>query len=173
MVFPSVLNLNVLSTVGFICMALLVLFIRSRAAKKPASVKKILMPPLGMSTGFFMFVIPETHIPLSYAFVALLTGLLFTLPLIRTTRMETVGEDVYVKPSKAFSLILLGLLVIRIALHEYVQHYISVMQTASVFFILAFGMIAPWRIAMYFQYRRIEKSKVDGKKQEREELPVK
>lgn len=158
MVFPSAVNWNVLSTIAFICMALLVIFIRSRAAKKPATVKKILMPPLGMSTGFFMFVIPQTHIPLSYAFTAFLVGLSFSLPLIRTTKMEVVDEDIYVKPSKAFSLILLGLLVIRIALHDYVQHYITVMQTASVFFILALGMLGTWRIAMYVQFRKLERS---------------
>lgn len=157
--FPATVNLQVLSTVAFICMALFVIFIRTRAAKKPASVKKIVMPPLGMSTGFFMFVVPQTHIPLSYAFVAFLVGLAFSLPLIQTTKMEVVNEDIYVKPSKAFSLILLGLLVIRVALHDYVQHYITVLQTASVFFILAFGMIATWRIAMYIQFRRLEKTR--------------
>lgn len=78
--------------------------------------------------------------------------------------MEIVHNDIYVKPSKAFSLILLGLLVIRIALHDYVQHYITVLQTASVFFVLAFGMIVSWRVAMYVQFRRLEKTswKVSG-----------
>lgn len=158
-VLPSSINLHVLSTVGFICMALIVFLMRARAAKRPATVKRILMPPIGMSTGFLMFLVPETHIPLLFALVAFLVGIMFSLPLIRTTRMEVVNEHVYVKPSKAFPLILFGLLVIRIVLHDYVQHYISVLQTASVFFILAFGMLGTWRLAMYCQFRKLERQR--------------
>lgn len=168
MTIPSYININVLFTLGVLVMALLALFIRLRAAKKPISVKKILMPPLGMSTGFLMFVVPDTHIPVIYALCAFTVGLLFSSLLIRSTAMEMVSGDVYVKRSKAFVFILLGLLVIRIVLHDYVQHYVTVMQTGAVFFILAFGMIMPWRIAMYRQFRRIEKNEVKQMKEDTE-----
>jgi membrane protein CcdC involved in cytochrome C biogenesis len=47
------------------------------------------------------------------------------------------------------------LLVIRIAAHSYIEDLISVFQTGAVFFILAFGMIVPWRVYMYIQYRKL------------------
>ena len=51
--------------------------------------------------------------------------------------------------------ILLGLLGLRLALHDYIGHLISPLQTAAVFFLLAFGMIVRWRSDMYRQYRRL------------------
>lgn len=101
-----------------------------------------------------MFLFPETHIPLTYALVAFMTGLLFSYPLIRTSQLEIKNKQIYLKPSKAFVFILFGLLAIRIVLHEIIQQYMSVMQTASVFFILAFGMIVTWRVVMFMKYRR-------------------
>lgn len=162
MVIPSQINLNILYTIGVLVMASLAIVIRLRAAKKPTSVQKILMPPLGMSTGFFMFVVPETHIPLMYALMAFIVGLLFSTLLIRTTNMEIVNGDIFVKRSKAFMFILFGLLAARIVLHDYVQHYVSVLQTGAIFFILAFGMLVPWRITMYYQFRRIQKCQFDS-----------
>lgn len=150
MVFPVWM-----STIFILTMAFIVIVFRMRAAKKPTSSKAIIMPPLGMSTGFIMFLFPETHIPITYALVAFMTGLLFSYPLIRTSQLEIKNKQIYLKPSKAFVFILFGLLVIRIVLHEIVQQYISVMQTASVFFILAFGMIVTWRIVMFMKYRRL------------------
>jgi membrane protein CcdC involved in cytochrome C biogenesis len=38
-----------------------------------------------------------------------------------------------------------------------VEEHISIPQTGGVFFILAFGMILPWRVTMYLQYRRLLK----------------
>jgi membrane protein CcdC involved in cytochrome C biogenesis len=52
-------------------------------------------------------------------------------------------------------MILLVLLAIRLALHDYIGHIISPLQTASLFYLLAFGMIVRWRLVMYLQYQRI------------------
>lgn len=54
-----------------------------------------------------------------------------------------------------FLAILLGLLGLRLALRDYIGHLISPLQTAAVFFLLAFGMIVRWRSDMYRQYRRL------------------
>jgi membrane protein CcdC involved in cytochrome C biogenesis len=51
--------------------------------------------------------------------------------------------------------ILLVLLAIRLGLHDYLGHIISPLQTASLFYLMAFGMIARWRLGMYRQYRRL------------------
>jgi membrane protein CcdC involved in cytochrome C biogenesis len=37
-----------------------------------------------------------------------------------------------------------------------VEAYITIYQTGAVFFILAFGMLLPWRIAMYIQYQKLQ-----------------
>ena len=70
-------HLRTVAMVGSACMALLVIALRMKAAQKPASVKKIIMPPLGMSTGFLMFLFPFMQVPWSYALGAFLIGLLF------------------------------------------------------------------------------------------------
>lgn len=145
-------TLRTIALIGSVCMALFVILIRTRAAKKPANAMKIIMPPLGMSTGFLMFLFPATHIPLSYAFAALLVGSLFSIPLIRRSKFEQRDGSIYLQRSKSFAFLLLGLLALRIALHQYVEQYVTFVQTGAVFFILAFGMILPWRVAMYRRY---------------------
>ena len=47
------------------------------------------------------------------------------------------------------------MLALRIVLHEWVGSYLSPTQTASLFFLLAFGMIVRWRIGMYRRYREL------------------
>lgn len=154
--FAHGINLQLASTIGAAVMALMVIGIRLRAAKKPTSVKKIIIPPIGMSTGFLMFLSPQTHVPPLYALIALLVGFLFSYPLIHTSKFEVVNGDIFLKRSKSFPLILLGLLAIRLLLHNYVEQYISLSQTGAVFFILAFGMILPWRVAMYLRYLKLK-----------------
>lgn len=129
--------------------------IRASREPRPTSLAKILLPPLGMSTGFFMFVVPEVRIPLVYAAVAFPSGLLLSYPLIATTRLKIVDGQVYVEQSKSFALILMGLLALRLALHTYIEQFITVQQTAGLFFVLAFGMISSWRVAMWVRFRKL------------------
>jgi membrane protein CcdC involved in cytochrome C biogenesis len=155
---PLSLNsgLHVLSLVVAAAAACAVVFIRLRASSRPVSIMKIIMPPLGMSTGFLMFLYPPMRIPLSWALVAFAVGVVFfSYPLMLTTKFQVEGKQIYARRSKAFIFILLALLVIRIAAHSYIEDLISVYQTGAVFFILAFGMIVPWRMYMYVQYRKL------------------
>jgi membrane protein CcdC involved in cytochrome C biogenesis len=154
----STANLQWITTIIAIIMALLVIFIRLKASKKPTSIKKIIMPPIGMSTGFLMFVVPETHIPWSYASIAILVGILFSIPLIATSKFEYIDGQIYLKRSKGFPLILLTLLVLRIGLHSYVEKYITLPQTGAAFYILAFSMILPWRLVMLKRYRDVSQT---------------
>ncbi|MDN4594773.1 CcdC family protein [Polycladomyces subterraneus] len=149
---------HIAATLGSIVMALTFVVIRLRATKKPTSAKKIILPPIAMSTGFLMFLYPSTHIPVTWGIIAFLAGaVFFSYPLIRTSHFHVVDGDIYLKRSKAFIFILLGLLILRLGLHSYVEELFSIPQTGAVFFILAFGMILPWRVAMYIQYRRLLK----------------
>jgi membrane protein CcdC involved in cytochrome C biogenesis len=58
--------------------------------------------------------------------------------------------------SPGFILILLGLLAIRLGLHDYIGRVLPARQTAALFFVLAFGMILRWRVSMYFNFRRLQ-----------------
>lgn len=129
---------------------------RMRETRVPVTPKSIVIPPLGMSTGLGMFVAPAARIPWTWALGAFLCGLLvLSWPLVHTSRLEPRDGHVYMKRSPWFLAILLGLLAIRLAAHDYIGHLISPIQTAAVFFLLALGMIVRWRTSMYLQYRRI------------------
>ena len=132
------------------------IFLRVRAARRPTSLKKIIIPPLGMMTGFIMFALPMMHIPWLWGLSAFGTGLLiFSFPLIVTTRLARVKTDIYVIRSKAFVLIMASLLALRISAHSIVEQYMTVPQTGAIFYLLALGMILPWRLAMIGEYLRL------------------
>jgi membrane protein CcdC involved in cytochrome C biogenesis len=138
---------------------LTVLAWRIQETRTPVTPKKILIPPLGMSTGFFMFLSPAMRVPWSWAVAAYLTGaLVLWYPLARTSALERRGDDIVMRRSSGFLLILLGLLAVRLALHEYIGAVMPARQTAAVFFILAFGMISRWRVGMFMQYRALRGS---------------
>ncbi|MEF2966314.1 cytochrome c biogenesis protein CcdC [Paenibacillus sp. M1] len=150
------LYIQIAVTGGAALIAGSMIFIRLRASRKPVTVKKIIIPPLGMTTGFAMFAAPEMRIPISWALIAFAVGwLLFSYPLIRTTHFEVTDGEVFAKRSPGFAYILIGLLILRLALHGVVEQYISVLQTGSVFFLLAYGMILRWRLFMLKEYRAI------------------
>lgn len=148
----------VLTTVMFIVGAITMIIIRSRASKKPASVKKIILPPLGMSTGAFMFFIPYFQVSWWQVLEALSVGMVFSVLLIWTSNFEVKGKDIYLKPSKAFIFILVFLLVLRIALKAYLGQEVSVGETSGMFYLLAFGMLFTWRIAMLIKFMKIKQS---------------
>lgn len=134
------------------------IIIRLRAGKRPTTLKKIVIPPLGMATGFIMFALPVTHIPWIWGLSAFGTGmLLFSFPLIVTTSMEKVDSNIFVRRSKAFIAIMLVLFLLRLMLHSVVEQYLSIPQTGAIFYLLAFGMIVPWRLAMVGDYMRLQK----------------
>lgn len=136
-------------------MATMAIVIRIKSSHKPTSAKKILLPPLGMSTGFVMFLYPKTHIPLTWAILAFLAGAIFlAIPLIITSKFQIIENKIYLKPSRSFFYLLVLLLVVRLSFHSYIEQYISLYQTAGLFFMLAFGMLLPWRVAMYVQFKK-------------------
>lgn len=148
----------ILSTIGAACMATGMIFLRLRAAKRPASIKKIILPPLFMSTGALMFLFPVFRVEWIQVFEAFSVGMIFSILLIKTSKFEVRGDNIYLKPSKAFIFILFGLLVLRIILKLIIGQTVSFGETSGMFFLLAFGMILTWRIAMLKQYLQLEKS---------------
>lgn len=156
MTIPFNSLLHIALGIGSVFVAVAFLLIRLRGSKNPVSLMKIIMPPLGMSTGFLMFLYPPMRIPWEWGVIAFLIGaIVLSYPLIQTTTFEKVDGFLYVKRSKAFILILIVLMMIRISLHRYIENFISIEQTGSLFFILAFGMLLPWRISMLIKYRKM------------------
>lgn len=149
-------NMVVVSSIGAIGMAMLAMFIRMKAAKKPATAKKIILPPLFMSTGALMFVVPMFRVTYLELFEAMAVGLAFSILLIKTSKFEIRENEIYLQRSRAFVFILFGLLVLRIILKLLLSSTIDYGELSGMFFILAFSMILPWRIAMYLQFRRFQ-----------------
>jgi membrane protein CcdC involved in cytochrome C biogenesis len=149
------MNMVVASSIGAVGMAVFVMFIRLKSAKKPASARKIILPPIFMSTGAFMFFFPIFRVTAMELLEAVIVGMLFSTLLIKTSKFEIRENNIYLKRSKAFIFILIGLLVIRIIMKSLLSSTIDYGQLSGMFFILAFSMILPWRIAMYVNYRKL------------------
>lgn len=146
------------TTVGAFLMATFAIFVRMKAAKRPTSAKKIILPPVFMSTGFLMFVVPMFRVTPAEILEALTVGFIFSIFLIKTSKFEIRNNQIYLQRSKAFVFILFGLLFARIILKSVLGQYISFGETSGMFFILAFGMILPWRLAMLYSYKKLEKT---------------
>jgi len=148
--------LRILAVLAPIVGGLGVLAWRVQETRTPVTVRKIIVPPAAMSTGFGMFFSPVTRIPWTWGVVAFLFGALVLSPaLSRSSELERRGDVIVMRRSKGFILILLGLLALRIALHDYVGHLVSAPQTAALFFVLAFGMILRWRISLYLRFQTL------------------
>ncbi|GEL76296.1 membrane protein [Tenuibacillus multivorans] len=148
----------VLTMLMFIFMASVMIVIRSRASKKPASTKKIILPPLFMSTGALMFLFPYFQVSWWQVLEAISVGVVFSVLLIITSNFEIKGREIYLKPSKAFIFVLLFLLVLRICLKIYLGQDISVGETSGMFYLLAFGMLFTWRIAMLIKFLKLKQT---------------
>ncbi len=151
-VFDNPVIVLVTSLVG----ALAILAWRIRETQRPISPRGILLPPLGMSTGLGMFAMPAFRVPWTWALGAFALGALaLAYPLIRSSKLRMVDGALMMQRSRAFLAILLGLVAVRLALRDYVGQVLPARETASVFFLLAFGMIVRWRLWMYGRYRAI------------------
>jgi len=129
---------------------------RIREGRSAVTVRKIVIPPLGMATGFSMFIVPGFRVPWAWALGAFLIGaLVLAEPLIRTSRLKLVGDTVMMHRSAAFFVVVVVLAVVRFAAKGFFDKLLTLQQTAGLFFILAFGMILRWRASMYREYRRI------------------
>lgn len=149
------MNYVVLSTIGAALIAILVIFVRLKAAKKPASIKKIVLPPIFMTSGALMYLFPQFWLSPSEILEAVIVGMFFSIFLIKTSKFVIQGNDIYLKRSKAFVFILIGLLIIRIVMKSVLSATIDIGQLSGMFFLLAYSMIIPWRVAMYTNYKKL------------------
>lgn len=148
----------IISTCIAVFMGVFFMVIRMKAAKKPVSPKKIILPPFFMSTGALMFIFPYFRISGQEILEAAIAGILFSFLLIKTTKFEIKDNDIYLINSKAFIYILFGLLAIRIVAKFILSSSIDVGPLGGMFWMLAFCMIVPWRIAMFINYKKLTKN---------------
>jgi len=147
---------RILSIVSSIAGAIAVMFWRVRETRTAVSTRKIVIPPLGMATGLVMFIMPMFRVPWVWAAAAFLCGaLILAYPLLRTSRLIRMGDQVMMQRSYAFFGVLVLLAAIRISARSYLDTVLSIPQTAGLFFLLAFGMILRWRMQMLLDYRAL------------------
>lgn len=129
---------------------------RVREGRTAVTPRKILIPPMGMATGFSMFFVPVFRVPILWALISFLLGaVLLAWPLLRTSRLQRVGDVIMMQRSGAFFAVVIVLAAIRYLARSYLDTLLTLEQTAGLFFILAFGMILRWRVSMYREYRTL------------------
>ncbi len=129
---------------------------RLREAATPVTARKIVGPPLGMSVGLGMFLAPAARVPWSWAAAAFLVGAaVFAVPLARTSTLVRIGDRVLLRRSPAFLGILVALVVARLMLRTYVEHFVSPAQSGGLLFLVAYGMILRWRVGMFRAFVRL------------------
>ena len=150
----------IFSIVVAFLMGAVVIVIRMKAQKFPVNEKKIILPPFFMATGALMYIIPYFRLTGMEMLESLILGVLFSTVLIWTSRFEVKGSEIYMKRSKAFPVILISLLIIRTVIKIFISNEIDPGEIAGMFFLLAFCMIVPWRLAMLYKYKKLKKSLV-------------
>jgi membrane protein CcdC involved in cytochrome C biogenesis len=129
---------------------------RIREGRTAVTVRKIIIPPLGMATGFSMFIVPAFRVPWAWAAGAFLVGMIaLAYPLLITSRLVRDGNTIMMQRSNAFFVVVIALGAIRFLARGYLDTYMSLQQTAGLFFVLAFGMILRWRLRMLQEYRTL------------------
>ncbi len=129
---------------------------RIRESRRPVSFRSLVIPPLGMSTGFSMFAVPAFRIPWTWGLAAFVLGaFVFAYPLVSSPQLTVEDGLIMMRRSRWFLVVILALAAVRLGLRQYISGIISVQQTAGLFFVLAFGMIVRWRTTLLLEYRRL------------------
>ncbi|MDE3186723.1 MAG: cytochrome c biogenesis protein CcdC [Acidobacteriota bacterium] len=135
-----------------------VLVWRVREGRTAVTVKKLVMPPVGMATGFCMFLVPLFRVPWTWALAAFLVGaIVLAYPLLLTSSLRREGEAIMMKRSGAFFAVVIVLAAVRYFARDYFDKYLTLEQTGGLFFILAFGMILRWRMHLLSMYQKLTK----------------
>ena len=133
-----------------------VLLWRFREGRTAVTARKLLIPPMGMATGFCMFFVRAFRFHLTWALGAFLIGaILLAWPLLRTSGLRREGDAIMMKRSGAFFAVIIVLAAVRYFARGYFDSVLTLEQTGGLFFVLAFGMILRWRLSLYLAYRAL------------------
>ncbi len=129
---------------------------RVREGRTAVTLRKIVMPPVGMATGFCMFFVPRFRVPWEWGLAAFLVGaVVFAYPLLLTSDLHLQNGVIRMKRSSAFFAVIIVLAVVRYLARGYFDRFLSLEQTGAIFYLLAFGMILRWRLKLLFAYRAL------------------
>jgi membrane protein CcdC involved in cytochrome C biogenesis len=132
---------------------------RVREGRSAVTLKKIMMPPLGMATGFCMFIVPAFRVPFVWGISAFLIGaVVFAYPLLLTSDLHLQNGVIMMKRSSAFFAVIIALAVVRYLARDYLDRFLTLEQTGALFYLLAFGMILRWRAKLFFAWRTLTSS---------------
>lgn len=137
--------------------AAVVLGWRLRETRRPLTTARIVAPPLGMATGFAMFLVPAFRVPLAWAVAALVVGAVaLAWPMCRASALRRdTGGAVVLERSRTLLVVLVGMVAVRLAGRAWLDQHVTPAQTAALAYLLAFGMIARWRWTVLGAYRRL------------------
>lgn len=149
--------LFLIASIGAVIMGIVVIFVRKHASKTPLTLKKIIIPPVMMSTGALMYIFPYFRLSWIHIAETIVIGAIFSAVLIITTKYEVKNSELYVRQTKAFPVILMGLLLARIALKYIFSLNTTPGEIGGMFFLLAFVMIGIWRLSMFIKHNDFKK----------------
>jgi membrane protein CcdC involved in cytochrome C biogenesis len=129
---------------------------RVREGRTAVTMKKIIMPPIGMATGFCMFLVPQCRVSFLWGLGAFLVGaVVLAYPLLLTSDLHLQNGDIMMKRSSAFFSVIIVLAVVRYFARGYFDRYLTLEQTGALFYLLAFGMVLRWRLKLVRAYRAL------------------
>jgi membrane protein CcdC involved in cytochrome C biogenesis len=136
-----------------------VLVWRVREGRTAVTMRKIVIPPLGMATGFCMFIIPQFRIPFTWGLGAFAIGaVVLAYPLLLTSDLHLQNGVIMMKRSSAFFAVIIVLAVVRYLARGFFDRFLTLEQTGALFYLLAFGMILRWRAKLFFAFRTLTAS---------------
>jgi membrane protein CcdC involved in cytochrome C biogenesis len=147
---------------------------RLRVPERPLTARRILLPPLGMTTGSGMFLLPALRLPWGWAVAALLAGaFVLSYPLRRLSRLSWRGDALVLPRTWALPAVLICLAALRLGFRGYADRLLPPGQTAGLSYLLALGMIGSWRLSLYREFRRLRavSGGLDAERPEPEPLP--
>ena len=129
---------------------------RMREGRSAMTLRKIVIPPLGMATGFCMFLVPAFRVPWAWGLGAFLIGaVVFAYPLLLTSDLHLQNGVIMMKRSSAFFAVIIALAVVRYLARGFFDRFLTLEQTGALFYLLAFGMILRWRAKLLFAWRAL------------------
>ncbi|CAN7503932.1 DUF1453 family protein [Paenibacillus sp. LjRoot153] len=152
------------STVSMIISALIFFFIlRGQLSGMSKPLKKsgitLLLPILYISTSLMQLFDPSLHIHEGQVIIALLIGIIVSIPLIVTTNFEVRDNgNTYIKRNKTIFV----LLIVIFALRFLAIATINSINPSTLSFmcnLMTFGYIATWRIISFIKFRGVSSSK--------------
>ncbi len=146
---------------------------RIREGRSAVTLRKIVMPPLGMATGFCMFIVPAFRVPWTWALGAFFIGaIIFAYPLLLTSDLHLQNGVIMMKRSSAFFAVIIVLAVARYLARGFFDRFLTLEQTGALFYLLAFGMILRWRLKLLLAWRALTSGPAFTNTPAPEEAPI-